>query len=156
VALGAEVLAGINDRDQLVQVERMMLARIARRWRLAGTTVREGARIDAAVVLEPDSTVEACAVLRGRTRGGRGAPVDVGRVLTNVDVGEGAVVRAYTVAVDSSIGPRAQVGPFAHLRPDSAIGEEAHIGNFVETKKTKMGRGAKANHLSYLGDGVVG
>ncbi|HXX65750.1 MAG TPA: DapH/DapD/GlmU-related protein, partial [Polyangiaceae bacterium] len=71
-------------------------------------------------------------------------------------VGAGAVVRPYTVATDARIGERAQVGPFAHLRPESDLGEEAHVGNFVETKKTRMGRGAKANHLSYLGDGVIG
>jgi bifunctional UDP-N-acetylglucosamine pyrophosphorylase/glucosamine-1-phosphate N-acetyltransferase len=71
-------------------------------------------------------------------------------------VGEEAVLKPYSVAVDSRIGARAQVGPFAHLRPGSDLGEEAHVGNFVETKKTRMGRGAKANHLAYLGDGIIG
>ena len=60
------------------------------------------------------------------------------------------------MGTDARIGPRAQIGPFAHLRPASEIGEEAHVGNFVETKKTRMGRGSKANHLAYLGDGVIG
>ena len=133
-----------------------MRARIARRWRLAGATVRDGAQIDAGVVLEPDATVEVGAVLRGRTRVASGAIVDVGCVLTNVEVGEGAVVKPYSVATDSTIGARAHVGPFAHLRPESDIGEEAHVGNFVETKKTRMRRGAKANHLAYLGDGIIG
>jgi len=156
VELGADVLAGINDREQLAQVERTMLARIVRRWRLAGVTVRDGARIEPGVVLEPDVTVEAGAVLRGGTRVARGATVDVGCVLTDVEVGEGAHIKPYTVGTDARVGARAQVGPFAHLRPDSDLGEEAHVGNFVETKKTRMGRGAKANHLSYLGDGVIG
>jgi len=152
----ADVLAGVNDREQLVRVEAVMRARIARRWRLAGATVRDGAQIDAGVVLEPDATVEVGAVLRGRTRVASGAIVDVGCVLTNVEVGEGAVVKPYSVATDSTIGARAHVGPFAHLRPESDIGEEAHVGNFVETKKTRMRRGAKANHLAYLGDGIIG
>ena len=156
VTLGADVLAGINDREQLVQVEETMRARILQRWRLAGVTVRQGARIDAGVTLEPDATVETAAVLRGRTRVGRGAFVDVGCVLTDVDVAEGAVLKPYTVASQARVGARAQVGPFAHLRPDSDLGEEAHVGNFVETKKTRMGRGAKANHLAYLGDGIIG
>jgi bifunctional UDP-N-acetylglucosamine pyrophosphorylase/glucosamine-1-phosphate N-acetyltransferase len=156
VELGADVLAGVNDRDQLAQVERTMLSRIARRWRLAGATIRDGARIEIGATLEPDATVETGVVLRGRTRLARGATVDVGCVLTNTDVGEGALVRAYSVATDARIGARAQVGPFAHLRPDSDLGEEAHVGNFVETKKTKMGKGAKANHLAYLGDGDIG
>ncbi|HEX8793296.1 MAG TPA: bifunctional UDP-N-acetylglucosamine diphosphorylase/glucosamine-1-phosphate N-acetyltransferase GlmU [Polyangiaceae bacterium] len=156
VQLAADVLAGVNDRDQLAQVERAMQARVVRQWRMAGATVRDGARIESLVTLEPDVTVEGGAVLRGRTRVARGATVDVGCVLTDVEVGEGAVLKPYTVATESRIGPRAQIGPFAHLRPQSELGEEAHVGNFVETKKTRMGRGAKANHLSYLGDGVIG
>jgi bifunctional UDP-N-acetylglucosamine pyrophosphorylase/glucosamine-1-phosphate N-acetyltransferase len=156
VPLDAAVLAGVNDRDQLAGVEHAMYDRIARKWRLAGATVRDGARVDAAVELEPDATIEAGVVLRGTTRVARGATVDVGCVLTNVEVGEGALLKPYSVGADSRIGPRAQVGPFAHLRPDSELGEEAHVGNFVETKKTRMGRGAKANHLAYLGDGVIG
>ncbi len=156
VELDADILAGVNDRDQLAQVECVLQRRIVRRWRLAGATVREGARVEMGVVLEPDVTVENGAVLRGKTHVRRGAIVDVGCVLSNTDVGEGAIVRAYSVATDAQIGPRAQIGPFAHLRPESDIGEEAHVGNFVETKKTKMGKGAKANHLSYVGDGVIG
>ncbi len=156
VALGADVLAGINDREQLAQVEAAMHARIVRTWRLAGATVREGARVDAGVILEPDAVVEAGAVLRGSTRVERGATVDVGCVLTNVVVGAGATIKSYSVATDARIGARAQVGPFAHLRPGSDLGEEVHVGNFVETKKTRLGRGAKANHLAYLGDGVIG
>lgn len=156
VELGEDVLAGVNDREQLAQVDRTMQARILRGWRTAGVTVRDGARIEAGVTLEPDATVEGGAVLRGSTCVRRGAVVDVGCVLTNVEVGEGAVLKPYTVGLDSRIGARAQVGPFAHLRPDSDLGEEAHIGNFVETKKTKLGKGAKANHLAYLGDGVIG
>ncbi len=152
----ADVLSGVNDREQLARIEHVMRARIVRSWRLAGATVREGAQIDAEVVLEPDATVESGAVLRGRTRVGAGAIVDVGCVLTNVEVGQGAIVKPYSVAAESRIGARAFVGPFAHLRPESDIGEEAHVGNFVETKKTRMRRGAKANHLAYLGDSVIG
>ncbi len=156
VTLGEDVLAGVNDREQLAQVDRAMQARILRRWRTSGVTIREGARVEALVTLEPDATIEAGAVLRGTTRIGRGALVDVGCVLTNVDVSEGAILKPYSVGTDSRVGPRAQVGPFAHLRPESDLGEEAHVGNFVETKKTRMGKGAKANHLAYLGDGVIG
>ena len=156
VTLGEDVLAGINDREQLAQVDRLMQARIVKAWRVAGVTVRDGARIEAGVTLEPDAVVEGGVVLRGATRIGRGAVIDVGCVLTSVDVGEGATLKPYTVAHGSRVGARAQVGPFAHLRPESDLGEEAHIGNFVETKKTRMGKGAKANHLAYLGDGVIG
>ncbi len=152
----AEVLGGVNDRQQLAEADQAMIARIARKWRVAGVTVRSGARIEAGVTIETDATIESGACLRGRTRIGKGATIDVGCVLTNVDVAEGAVLKPYTVASDSRVGPRAQLGPFSHLRPESDIGEEAHVGNFVETKKTRMDKGAKANHLAYLGDGVIG
>jgi bifunctional UDP-N-acetylglucosamine pyrophosphorylase/glucosamine-1-phosphate N-acetyltransferase len=156
VELGADVLVGVNDREQLEQVDRTMQARIVRHWRTSGVTVREGARIETGVVLEPDVTVEGGAVLRGRTHVRRGARVDVGCVLTDVDVGEGVTLKPYSVATGARIAARAQIGPFAHLRPESDVGEDAHVGNFVETKKTRMGKGAKANHLAYLGDGVIG
>ncbi len=156
VALEADVLAGVNDRDQLAAVEAEMHRRLVKKWRLAGATIRDGARLEASVVLDADTIVESGAVLRGNTRLERGARVDVGCVLTNVLVGADAVLKPYTVGTDSRIAARAQVGPFAHLRPDSDLGEDAHVGNFVETKKTKLGRGAKANHLAYLGDGVIG
>jgi bifunctional UDP-N-acetylglucosamine pyrophosphorylase/glucosamine-1-phosphate N-acetyltransferase len=156
VSLGADVLAGVNDRDQLAQVEDAMHRRLVRASRLAGATVRDGARLDASVTLEPDVVIEAGATLRGTTRVGRGAIVDVGCVLTNVVVGERALIRPYSVATDARIGPGAQIGPFAHLRAGTELGEDVHVGNFVETKKTTMAKGAKANHLSYLGDGIIG
>ena len=156
VSLGADVLAGINDREQLAQVEEAMHRRLVRASRLAGATVRDGARLDAGVTLEPDVVVEPGAALRGSTRVRRGATVDVGCVLTNVDVGERAVVKPYSVATDSRIGAGSQIGPFAHLRAGSDLAEDVHVGNFVETKKTRMAKGAKANHLSYLGDGIIG
>jgi bifunctional UDP-N-acetylglucosamine pyrophosphorylase/glucosamine-1-phosphate N-acetyltransferase len=152
----ADLLVGVNDRQQLIEAEEAMYARTARRWRLAGATVRQGARIEDGVEIGEDSVIEAGAVLRGRTLVGRGALVDVGCVLTNATVADEAVCKPYSVITDSRVGARAQIGPFSHLRPDSEIGEEAHVGNFVETKKTRMDRGAKANHLAYLGDGVIG
>jgi bifunctional UDP-N-acetylglucosamine pyrophosphorylase/glucosamine-1-phosphate N-acetyltransferase len=154
--LGADVLIGVNDRADLARAEQTMQERVIRTWRLAGATIRSGARIEAGVMVEPDSTVETAAVLRGSTRIERGAVVDVGCVLTDVVVGAGAIVKPYSVASDARIGPRAQIGPFAHLRPGTELEEDVHVGNFVETKKTKMAAGAKANHLSYLGDGVIG
>ena len=152
----ADVLVGVNDRRQLIEAEDSMHARIAAQWRVFGATVRTGARVDHGVELAPDVTVEAGAVLRGKTRVSRGTTIDVGCVLTNVVVGEDAVLKPYSVLSDSTVGARAQIGPFSHLRPESHIGDEAHVGNFVETKKTRMERGAKANHLAYLGDGIIG
>ncbi len=156
VPIGDDVLLGVNDRDQLARAERVMFESIARTHRLAGATIRNGARVDVGIEIGKDALIEMGAVLRGHTRIGAGALIDIGCVLTDVDVDAGAVVKPYTVASNSRIGKNAQIGPFSHLRPESDIGENAHVGNFVETKKTKLGPGSKANHLAYLGDGVVG
>ena len=77
-------------------------------------------------------------------------------VFEDVEVAAGAYFKPYSVCTQSTVGPRAQIGPFSHLRPDSNVEEEARVGNFVETKKTRLRRGAKANHLAYLGDGDIG
>jgi bifunctional UDP-N-acetylglucosamine pyrophosphorylase/glucosamine-1-phosphate N-acetyltransferase len=149
-------LAGINDRAQLEDAEAFAYRRAADRLRRAGVTIRGDARIDAGVVVEPDATIESGVVLRGATVVRSGAHVDVGAVLTDVTVGEGTKILPYSVLTRSTVGPGAQIGPFSHVRPESEIGEGAHIGNFVETKKTIVRRGAKANHLAYLGDGDIG
>jgi bifunctional UDP-N-acetylglucosamine pyrophosphorylase/glucosamine-1-phosphate N-acetyltransferase len=151
-----DVMDGVNDRSQLAAADTTMSARIIKKHRLAGITVRDGARIEDSVVIEADATIESFAVLRGATRVGAGAVIDVGCVLTNADIKEGVTLKPYSVVTDSIVRARAQIGPFSHLRPESDVGEEAHIGNFVETKKTRLERGAKANHLAYLGDGLVG
>jgi bifunctional UDP-N-acetylglucosamine pyrophosphorylase/glucosamine-1-phosphate N-acetyltransferase len=152
----AEILVGVNDRHQLMEAEAIMHAQIARKWGVAGATIKPGARIDDGVVLEEDVTIETGVVLRGATRVERGALIDVGAVVTDSLIGPDVTVKPYSVVTSSRVASQAQVGPFSHLRPDSVIGEAAHVGNFVETKKTTLGRGAKANHLAYLGDGVIG
>jgi bifunctional UDP-N-acetylglucosamine pyrophosphorylase/glucosamine-1-phosphate N-acetyltransferase len=149
-------LAGINDRAQLAAAEEMLYGRIASTHRRAGVTVRGSARIDAGVIIEPDATIEHGAVLRGATQVKTGALIDVGSVLTDTVVEPGANVKPYSVCSGAIIGDQAHIGPFSHLRPESRIEAEAHIGNFVETKKTLVRRGAKANHLAYLGDGDIG
>jgi bifunctional UDP-N-acetylglucosamine pyrophosphorylase/glucosamine-1-phosphate N-acetyltransferase len=152
----ADALVGVNDRRQLSEAEEALFRRIADRHRLAGVTVRSGACIDDAVVIGEDACIESGVHLRGNTAIGKGATVDAGVVVTDSTIGDGAIVKPYSVVVESQVGARTQIGPFAHLRPQSRIEEEAHIGNFVETKKTRVGRGAKANHLAYLGDGDIG
>ena len=149
-------LVGVNDRAQLAQADELMQARVTHRLRLSGATVRAGAAIDDTVQVAADVVLEPNVVLRGATSIEAGAHIDVGCVVTDSVIGAGAWLKPYSVVTCSRVGPRAQIGPFAHLRPESDIGEEAHVGNFVETKKTTMHRGAKANHLAYLGDGEIG
>ncbi len=152
----ADSLVGVNDRLQLEQAERAMYERIARRHALAGVTVRGEARIEDGVQIEPDAVIESGASLRGSTTIGSGTVIEAGCVISNSKIGRNALIQPYTVIETSTVADGAQIGPFAHLRPGSCIEEDVHIGNFVETKKTLMRRGSKANHLSYLGDGDVG
>jgi bifunctional UDP-N-acetylglucosamine pyrophosphorylase/glucosamine-1-phosphate N-acetyltransferase len=150
------VLFGVNDRTQLFEAEKRMHRRIRAKHQRAGVTIRGGALIDDSVEIEADAHVDTNAVLRGATRIGARAHVGVGAVLVDVVVGADAVIKPYSVLEKSTVGERAKIGPFSHLREGSELGEEVHVGNFVETKKTKMAKGAKANHLAYLGDGVIG
>ncbi len=152
----ADALLGVNDRSQLAEAEEILLQRIRKRHAKNGVTVRGTARIDATVEIGEDSVIEDGVCLRGATRIGARTVVDTGCVLTDAAIGDGALIKPYTVITSSRVGDGAQLGPFAHLRPDSEIEADVHIGNFVETKKTRMRRGSKANHLSYLGDGDIG
>lgn len=151
-----EVLAGVNDRAQLAAVEKVLYRRIADRWASEGVTVRGDVWVDDTVQLAPDVCLEVGVRLRGRTRVGARTLVDVGSVLTDAVVGEQVHIKPYCVLTRSVVENGVQLGPFAHLRPDSHLEEESHVGNFVETKNTRLKKGAKANHLAYLGDAEVG
>ena len=106
--------------------------------------------------LGKDVWLSANTALRGKTTLGDNVRVDHGSVITDVAIAESVYVKPYSVLVESTVGPRAQIGPFTHIRPGSRIDEDVHLGNFVETKKTHMMAGSKANHLAYLGDASVG
>ena len=125
---------------------------------MAHVTFRDPATTDVEPGVEVGVDVELGrgVALRGRTKIGHGARIGDGVILTDTEVGAGVLIRPYCVATEAVIGAGATVGPFAHLRPGTDIGPDAHVGNFVETKKTTLGRGSKANHLTYLGDTVVG
>ncbi len=152
----ATLLQGVNDRADLAVVEGIMLEQLANRWRRAGNSIANGARIERDVVLAENITVGMGAVLRGKTQIDRDVVVDVGCVLEDASIGANVLLKPYTMVTKSRVERGAQLGPFAHVRPDSVVGEGAHVGNFVELKKTVMHKGAKANHLAYLGDGIIG
>jgi bifunctional UDP-N-acetylglucosamine pyrophosphorylase/glucosamine-1-phosphate N-acetyltransferase len=156
VELSPDAVSGVNDRSQLAQVDDVMFARIAERHRLAGSSVATGARIDDAVTIGKDTRIESGVHLRGNTSIGSGSIIDVGCVVTDSTLGAQVTLLPYTVVTESQVGDACQLGPFAHARPKSVLDAEVKLGNFVETKATHMRRGAKANHLSYLGDGDVG
>jgi bifunctional UDP-N-acetylglucosamine pyrophosphorylase/glucosamine-1-phosphate N-acetyltransferase len=124
----------------------------------AGVTIEDPDRFDCdeGVEIGPDTAIEPGVRLLGRTKIGAACRIGAGAILRDATVGHEVAIRPYTVVEEATIAARAILGPFSRVRPGSEIGEEAHVGNFVETKKTVLGKGAKANHLAYLGDATVG
>lgn len=152
-------VAGINDRVDLAACETVARRLINEAWMRAGVTMVDPATvyIDAdAGPLGRDVWLGPNVALRGKTAVGSGARIDTGAVLTDVQIADHAYIKPHSVLSSTVIGPRAEIGPFTHCRPGSRIDEDAKLGNFVETKKTHLMAGAKANHLAYLGDASVG
>ncbi|MCX5745172.1 MAG: bifunctional UDP-N-acetylglucosamine diphosphorylase/glucosamine-1-phosphate N-acetyltransferase GlmU [Proteobacteria bacterium] len=152
-------VSGINDRVDLATVERAARVAINERWMRAGVTMIDPAStyIDAAVgPIGKDVVLGPNVCLRGKTSIGDGSQIDTGCVLTDAQVADHAVIKPYSILGESQFGARVIIGPFTHCRPGSQIDEDAHLGNFVETKKTHLMAGAKANHLAYLGDASIG
>jgi len=153
-----EEVSGVNDRAQLA----WSAARL--RERRLSALMREGVSVvdpavtyvDEGVEIGPDSVLEPLVSLRGKTRLGQGVEVGQGCVLIDVEVEDGARILPYCHLHGARLGKGAIVGPFARLRPGAQVSEQAHVGNFVELKKTVLGKGSKANHLTYLGDAVIG
>lgn len=156
-ANAAEIL-GANTIAELVALDATLRAATAARLMASGVTIfrPETTMIDADVEIEPDTVIEPFVQLRGRTRIGADSTIRSYTVIENCTLGNHVLVRQSCVLADSTVADGARIGPFAHLRPGSELGENVHIGNFVETKKTKLAKGAKANHLTYLGDAEVG
>jgi bifunctional UDP-N-acetylglucosamine pyrophosphorylase / glucosamine-1-phosphate N-acetyltransferase len=148
---------GVNDRIQLSRMNAELNRRILQRWMREGVTVVDPAStwVHASVDLAPDVILLPGTSLEGATSVAAGARIGPDTTLIDVEVGEKAVVTR-TQASLSVIGPGANVGPYAHLRPGTTLGADGKIGTFVETKNARIGAGAKAPHLSYLGDAVIG
>jgi bifunctional UDP-N-acetylglucosamine pyrophosphorylase/glucosamine-1-phosphate N-acetyltransferase len=153
----AEVL-GVNSRRELAAVDALLRARAAETALDAGATLirPETITLDDTVRLEPDVVVEPFASLFGTTTVGRGTRICQGSIVRDSQLGAGVLVRPYSLVEGSRVGDGAVIGPFARLREGTELGENAHVGNFVETKKARLARGVKANHLTYLGDTDIG
>jgi bifunctional UDP-N-acetylglucosamine pyrophosphorylase/glucosamine-1-phosphate N-acetyltransferase len=151
-------VSGVNDRAQLAQSAALLRERRNAQLMKDGVTLLDPAvtYVDEGVEVGADTVLEPMVSLRGRTRVGRGARIGQGCVLVDSEIADGAQILPYTHMTEARIGPNATVGPFARLRPGAQLAEQAHVGNFVELKKTVLGKGSKANHLTYLGDTIVG
>jgi bifunctional UDP-N-acetylglucosamine pyrophosphorylase/glucosamine-1-phosphate N-acetyltransferase len=152
-----EVL-GANTIAEMMHLDAAMRLAAARRLMAQGVTIfrPETCVIDAQVEVGPDTIIEPFVQLLGATKVGSECRIRSYSVLQNAVLGDNVLVRNSCVLEEALVGDRALLGPYAHLRTGSEIGEAARIGNFVETKKIRFGKGSKANHLSYLGDAVIG
>jgi bifunctional UDP-N-acetylglucosamine pyrophosphorylase/glucosamine-1-phosphate N-acetyltransferase len=112
--------------------------------------------IDTEVQIGADTVIEPFVQILGKTRIGGDCRIRSYSVIKNSEIGDGVMVRPGSMMEDARVAAGAMIGPYSHLRPGSEIGEGAHVGNFVETKKIKLGKGSKANHLTYLGDAEIG
>lgn len=153
-----EELQGVNDRADLAKVEATVQGRLRLAWMLKGVTLVDphSVFLEADVKLGRDTTIEPHVVIKGSTRIGEGCHVGTGSYIQDSLLEDGVTVRPYCVITGSLVSRGAQVGPFTHLRPGTQIGPGARVGNFVEVKNSRLGRGTKASHLSYLGDADIG
>jgi bifunctional UDP-N-acetylglucosamine pyrophosphorylase/glucosamine-1-phosphate N-acetyltransferase len=158
VASDAEEILGCNTRASLAEVDRILRARKAAELMEAGATIYlpETVVIDPDVSVGPDTVIEPGVQLLGETRVGARCTIQTGSVLHDVRVDDDVTVGAHCVATASRLHARSSIGPFSRLRPGADIRSGAHIGNFVEVKKSVVHEGAKAMHLTYLGDASVG
>jgi bifunctional UDP-N-acetylglucosamine pyrophosphorylase/glucosamine-1-phosphate N-acetyltransferase len=148
---------GVNDRVALAQAEAIMQKRINEALMMSGVTIKDPQTtyIDADVKIGRDTVILPGSILSGRTEIGEGCTIGPNSELSNTKVGHHTTIR-HSVVSDSEIGSHVQIGPFSHIRPQTAIGDRAKVGNFVEVKKSTIGEGSKASHLSYVGDAEIG
>ena len=154
----ADEIRGVNSRRELAEVSRLVRNAKNEELMAAGVTIVDPVTtyVEPDVVVGPDTVLHPNVYLEGRTSVGSACEIQAGTRLVNATVGDRVTIRNYCVVSDSTIESDAVVGPFAHLRPGSVVRAEAHVGNFVELKKTTLGRGSKASHLTYLGDATIG
>jgi bifunctional UDP-N-acetylglucosamine pyrophosphorylase / glucosamine-1-phosphate N-acetyltransferase len=151
-------VAGVNSKQELAALERVVQAREARRLLEAGVTLSDPARIDVRGILDcgRDVSIDVNCVFEGKVNLGDRVRIGPNCVLRNVTVGAGTEVNAFSHLDSAELGARCRVGPYARLRPGTELADDVHIGNFVETKASRLGVGSKANHLTYIGDSEVG
>ena len=149
---------GVNSRAELATVEAEVQRRVVMQLMKEGVTFRNPATvvIDSPVSIGADTVIYPFVTLEGRTKIGRDCVIEPGSHLVDVTVGDNVHIKTGTVAEDAAIENDASVGPYAHLRPGTYLGRKVKVGNFVETKKAVFGEGAKASHLSYIGDAEIG
>jgi bifunctional UDP-N-acetylglucosamine pyrophosphorylase/glucosamine-1-phosphate N-acetyltransferase len=151
-------ILGVNSRKELAEVAALLTTAKNDALMAAGVTIVDPATtyIGPDVTVGPDTVIHPGAYLEGSTRVGARCEIHSGVRIVDSTIDDDVLINNFCVISESHVSSGARVGPFAHIRPQSDVGEQAHVGNFVELKKTTLGRGAKANHLAYLGDATIG
>jgi bifunctional UDP-N-acetylglucosamine pyrophosphorylase/glucosamine-1-phosphate N-acetyltransferase len=154
----AREILGVNSRKELAELAEILKMRTNDAHMHAGVTIVDPATtfIGPDVEIGGDAVIHPGVYLEGRTRVGARCEIHSGVRIVDSAIEDDVVINNFCVITSSRVARGARVGPFAHIRPDSHVCEEAHVGNFVELKKTTLGRGSKASHLTYLGDATVG
>ena len=151
-------ILGVNSKQQLAELERVHQRNRANELMEQGVTLMDPARFDLRGTLHAgqDVTIDVNVIIEGDVTLGDRVHIGANNMLRNCRIGAGTIVQPNCVIEDSEIGPDCRIGPFARVRPDTRVAAQAHIGNFVEIKKSVIGEGSKVNHLSYVGDTDIG
>ena len=149
---------GVNSKRQLAELERIHQRGLANHFLDKGVTIADPARFDVRGTLEcgRDVSIDVNCVFEGTVRLGDRVKVGPNCVLKDVTVEAGTEIKAFSLLEEATVGADCRIGPYARLRPGAALADDVHIGNFVEVKNSRVGKGAKANHLAYVGDSDVG
>ena len=149
---------GANNRIQLAALERSYQLDQANELMLAGASLRDPARIDirGQLTVGEEVVIDVNCIFEGEVNLGHGVQVGANCILKNCNIAANTVIKPHTMIEDSEVGEACSLGPYARLRPGSVMQNDSHVGNFVEMKKTILGTGSKANHLTYLGDAEIG
>ncbi|MDB2628535.1 bifunctional UDP-N-acetylglucosamine diphosphorylase/glucosamine-1-phosphate N-acetyltransferase GlmU [Gammaproteobacteria bacterium] len=152
-----EVL-GANTKHELHELESILRKMSSEKLLEQGITLLDATRVDVrgVVVAGKDCTVDVNVIFEGKVTLGENVTIKSNVVLQDVSIGDNSIIESFSHLASATVGSNCNIGPYARLREGSEIGDNAKIGNFVETKKTKLGNGAKANHLAYLGDADIG
>src|SRR5574344_2119846 len=158
VAPDFDILSGVNSKPQLAFGERLYQENQAKALMDAGVTLADPKRFDLRGTLKcgEDVFIDINCIFEGNVVLGNDVVIGAGCVIKNMTIGDGSIISPYSVLEDSEVKRKATIGPFARLRPGNVLEDEVHVGNFVECKKSHLGLGTKAGHLSYLGDAQIG
>jgi bifunctional UDP-N-acetylglucosamine pyrophosphorylase/glucosamine-1-phosphate N-acetyltransferase len=154
----ASEVEGVNDKKQLSKLERIHQRELVEKIMSEGVTVADVERVDIRGELNigNDSFIDINTIFEGIVHIGKNVTIGAGCIINNSSIGDGCIIKPYCVIEDVVVEQNVVVGPFARLRPGTLLKENSHVGNFVEIKNTELGKGSKANHLTYLGDAEIG